>query len=80
MKKIFDAVVSNGKYTQNGQEKTRYLNVGAVFEGDKGLSLKLDALPTVGFTGWINFYEPKPREQTGNAPASDFDDDKEIPF
>lgn len=64
MKKLYDAVVTTGKYTdRSGNEKTRYLTVGAVFEGEKGLSLKLEALPTVGFNGWINFYAPRDKEQ-----------------
>lgn len=59
MKKVYDAVVTTGKYTdKNGNEKTRYLTVGAVLQGDKGLSLKLEAVP-VNFNGWINFYEPR---------------------
>lgn len=91
MKKIFDAVVVTGKYTKDGQEKNRYLTVGAVFHNDKGQSsLKLEALPVSGFNGWINFYEPKgatdaprdaPRKEAPSATqadAGDFSDD--IPF
>lgn len=76
MKKKYDAVVTTGKYTdRDGKEKNRYLTVGAVLESDKGLSLKLEALP-VGFNGWINFYEPKPKQDDG--PAKSQED--EIPF
>lgn len=88
MKKVYDAVVSTGKYTdrQSGKEKNRYLNVGAVFVNDKGqYSMKLEAIPASGFNGWINFYEPKGREekpQEASAPAiqepGEFNDD--IPF
>ena len=74
MKKKYDAVVVTGKYMQNGVEKKRYMTVGVVLEGDKGMSLKLEALP-IGFDGWINFYEPKPKQ--GEAPAPDITD---IPF
>jgi hypothetical protein len=82
MKKLYDAVVVTGEYEdRSGNKKKRYLNVGAVFEGDKGLSMKLEALPVAGFNGWINFYEPKPRQ---DAPASsapvDNGPDDEIPF
>jgi len=84
MKKLYDAVVTTGKYTdRGGNEKTRYLTVGAVFEGEKGLSLKLEALPTVGFNGWINFYAPREREQKPqqqSAPAADDDFGDSIPF
>lgn len=79
MKKIYDAVVTTGKYTdKSGKEKNRYLTVGAVMQNDEGrLSLKLEAIPVVGFNGWINFYEPKPREEqkpAQQAQPEDFDD------
>ena len=64
MKKVYDAVVVTGEYEDRntGEKKKRYLNVGVVLQGDKGLSLKLEALP-VNFNGWINFYEPKDQTQ-----------------
>lgn len=64
MKKTHDAVYAGEKYTdRDGNEKTRYLNVGALFERDDGSrTMKLESLP-IGFNGWINFYEPKEREQ-----------------
>ncbi len=72
----FEAVASLGK-DKNG--KMRYQKVGAVFESDKGLSLKLESLP-VGcpeWNGWVSLYPPKPKD--GQKPASkksdDFDDD-----
>jgi len=69
-KKKFDAVYSGDKYTNaQGEEKTRYINVGVVFERDDGsLSLKLESLP-VNFSGWVNFYEPKAdnEKQAGRA-------------
>jgi hypothetical protein len=59
--KRYDAVATVGEYTKNGETKKRYMNVGVVFENDKGqLSLKLDALPTgKEWSGYINFYDPK---------------------
>lgn len=85
MKKIYDAVVTTGKYKDaKGNEKTRYLTVGAVFEGDKGPSLKLESLPVTGFNGWINFYEPKARDEkpapTQSAAPSTDDPNDDIPF
>jgi len=89
--KRYDVVAVTGTYTdRNGNERKRYLNCGAVFETEKGLSLKIEALP-VGFDGWFQLYEPReegqtPR-QTGRQPAqqpqaagatADFEDD--IPF
>jgi hypothetical protein len=76
LKKIYDAVVITGKYMKNGEEKNRYLTVGAVFEGDKGLSMKLEALPVAGFNGWINFYEPKGEQKSVQKSAEpDFNDE-----
>lgn len=87
-KKIFDAVATIGKYTnKNGEEKKRYLTVGAVFKNDAGaMSLKLDALPTTpDWSGWISFYVPKEHatahdnhneeKSNGYAPSDD-----DIPF
>lgn len=87
MKKIYDAVVSIGEYEdrQTGKKKQQYRNVGAVLVNDEGrMSLKLELIPASGFNGWINFYEPKPREEkptaagTGPQPTGAFNDD--IPF
>lgn len=66
MKKAYDAVATVGKYTdRQGNEKKRYVTVGAVFEDDQGrMSLKMDAVPcSHEWSGWISFYEPKEREQ-----------------
>lgn len=41
--KIFDLAVTTGQYTQNGQTKNRYENIGAVFENDKGKFMSLNA-------------------------------------
>jgi hypothetical protein len=91
--KRYDVVAITGKYTdRQGNEKSRFLNVGAVFENDRGnLSLKLEALPVGNpeWTGWLQLFEPRQDEQQGqrqqpqrSAPApvaaEDFSDD--IPF
>jgi len=91
--KKYDAVATIGEYTdRNGATKKRYVNVGTVFENDKGqLSLKMDVVP-VGqeWSGWISFFEPKPRDgqpapqparQAVPAPArTHHDDADDIPF
>jgi hypothetical protein len=64
-KKIYDAVATVGTYKdRNGEEKKRYVNVGSVFENDKGqLSLKLDSVPVgTEWSGWVSFFEPKERD------------------
>lgn len=91
MKKTHDAVYAGEKYTdREGNEKTRYINIGAMFTRDDGSqTMKLESLP-IGFNGWVNFYEPKPKDgeqaprqasrpQRTAAPADDFADDS-IPF
>jgi len=91
--KKYDAVATIGEYTdRNGTTKKRYVNVGTVFENDKGqLSLKMEVVP-VGqeWSGWISFFDPKPRDsqpapqparQAAPAPArTHHDDTDEIPF
>jgi hypothetical protein len=72
MRKIYDAVCSSKYKDKQGNEKTRYTSVGAVFEGDKGMSLKLESLP-INFSGWISFYEPKERQR--KEPEDQFDSD-----
>jgi len=71
--KKYDAVATVGEYTNKaGETKKRYMNVGVVFENDKGqLSLKLDALPlNREWSGFISFYEPKERDTQDSTPAS----------
>jgi hypothetical protein len=67
--KKFDVVAVTGKYVdRQGNEKSRYLNVGAVFENDRGnLSLKLEALPVGNpeWTGWLQLFEPRDDQQQG---------------
>jgi hypothetical protein len=84
MAKVYDVVAVTGKYTdRNGNEKNRYMTCGAVFQTDKGMSLKLEALP-IGHDGWFQLYEPKEREQpqgrqqSRRPAADDFNDS--VPF
>jgi hypothetical protein len=79
MKKTHDAVYAGEKYTaHDGSEKTRYVNVGALFRRDDGsLTCKLESIP-VGFSGWLNFYEPKPKDG-GQRPQSNHDAEED-PF
>lgn len=59
----YDAMAKGGTYTnRDGEEKTRWVKCGVVFEGDRGLSLKIEALP-VPFDGWLSFFEPKERDE-----------------
>lgn len=92
MKKTHDAVYAGEKYTdREGNEKTRFINIGALFTRDDGsMTMKLESLP-VGFNGWVNFYEPKPKDgeqrqsrpqrggTTKPARTDDFEDET-VPF
>lgn len=42
MKKVYDLAVKNGSYEKNGETKFKYLNVGCVMQGDKGMFILLD--------------------------------------
>lgn len=69
--KKYDVVAITGKYTnRDGVEKNRYLNCGAVFETDKGLSLKLEAIP-MGSEGWFQLYEPRGQSAPKDQPVAD---------
>lgn len=63
LKKTHDAVYAGEKYTdREGNEKTRYVNMGALFQREDGsMTAKIESIP-IGFTGWVNFYEPKPKD------------------
>jgi len=77
MSKKYDVVYAR-RYTQNGEEKTHWINCGAVIQTDKGFSLKLETVP-IGCDGWFSLFEPKPREEKRPAPPDNFDDEK-LPF
>jgi len=64
----YEAVATIGEYKdRNGETKKRYVNIGKVFENDKGqLSLKLDTIPVdPNWSGWVSFFEPKERQDQG---------------
>lgn len=69
--------------------KTFWHRVGSAFDGDKGISVKLDSLPLPDAKGevWLKLFEP--REKAQAAPKQDrvsaskstrVDLDDEIPF
>ena len=64
----YEAVATIGEYKdRNGETKKRYVNIGKIFENDKGqLSLKLDTIPVdPNWSGWVSFFEPKERQEQG---------------
>lgn len=72
MGKKYDIVVT---IKDERSDKPRYQNIGAVFETSKGLAIKIEAIP-VGWNGWANLYEPKPREQRPAQQQPELDDDR----
>lgn len=86
MQKIKNAVAACGKYTNaQGEEKTSWVKCGSLFrKNDNEFVLKLDAVPTGDFEGWINFFDPNDSNNIGDTGtksvgASSVDDDN-IPF
>jgi len=81
MSRKYEVVAVTGKYQdRDGNEKSRYMTIGAVIETRNGLMLKMEASP-VGWDGWAYLNEPKPKDgQQRQAPrqqtrgGDDFDD------
>lgn len=74
MKKTHNVVAVTGKYTDaTGQEKARYVTIGAAFtRADGSMAIKLESIPVgTDWNGWVNLYLPRPKDghQTA-APAS----------
>ncbi|WP_225783379.1 hypothetical protein [Xenophilus sp. Marseille-Q4582] len=62
MSKKYDVTAVTGKYTdRDGNEKSRYMTIGAIIETRNGPMLKLEGVP-VGWDGWAYLNEPKERE------------------
>ena len=68
---VYEAIAITGTYTdKNGEEKKRWVKCGVVMSTKSGgLTLKLEALPTV-FDGWISLVEPKEKESDAPPPAA----------
>ena len=71
-KKLYDVAIPLGTYEdRNGVEKTRWQNVGVVFEGDRGPYLLLDRWfnpaglpnPENRTSVVLNLFDPKQRSQ-----------------
>lgn len=77
----YEVKTKNGTYKdRNGEEKTKWHQMGVCFENDKGqLSMKIDSIP-VGFDGWVSLFEPKPRENVQNTTQNTAQISDDIPF
>lgn len=92
----YELMVPSSQYQKDGETKTRWLKVGAVFMGERGPSIKLDCVPTsvvdrdgntVAWDGWLKCLEPRQREQRPQpqapqqaAPTQTGGFDDDIPF
>lgn len=54
-------VVAAGNYTVQGQEKTRWIEIGRVLKAPNGYKVKLDTIP-VGWNGWAEMVDIEPRQ------------------
>lgn len=62
MSRKFEVTAITGKYQdRDGNEKSRYVTIGAVIETRNGLMLKLEAVP-VGWDGWAYLNPPKAKD------------------
>lgn len=94
MKKTHNVVAVTGKYQDRttGQDKNRYVIIGAAFTREDGsMAIKLESIPVGGdWNGWLNLYVPKPKDAPaqgetknqggGQAPAQEPFKDDDIPF
>ena len=80
--KKYDVVAIVGHHN----DKPVWKNCGAVFENEKGLSMKLDLVPIAGANeGWFKFFEPREKgtqknTEVGSPQPDVIDPDSDIPF
>ena len=67
MKRTHRLVVPNGTYQKDGEEKTRWLEIGAVLQKDDGRKVvKLEALPiSAEFDGWVQMFPIEDKSESG---------------
>jgi hypothetical protein len=81
------AVAKTGTYkARDGSEKSRYVNVGTLFQyEDGGLCLKLDSVPVgEGWNGFISFFEIDQKDGQQRKPEASqsggYDLNDDVPF
>lgn len=82
MPKIYDLTVPNGTYNdpKTGEEKTRWINCGALIEKQNGKrAVKIECLP-VDFNGWLECVTPQQPRAKQEAQAHPDDPSDPIPF
>ena len=81
--KLGDIMFPNGTYLKEGVEKTRWLKCGVVLQTDKGMRIKLDALPVNLQEGWFSIFEDNEQKQSqtvSNKPAPSVVNEPDLPF
>ena len=80
MSKKYDVVYAQ-RYQSGGEEKTKWINCGAILQTAKGFRMKLDTIP-LGCDGWFALFEPKDGDAKPAAKprATDDFEDSQIPF
>jgi hypothetical protein len=64
--KIGNVVAANGSFIQDGVEKTRWIRCGVALQTDKGIRIKLDAVPVGEWDGWLAIYEEEQGQSKGD--------------
>ena len=85
-----DVCFPAGKYIKDGEEKTRWMKVGVCLQTDKGIRIKLDAIPVVTDENglWMSVFErddnPRqsaaPQQKPAPAPAQAPLEGGDVPF
>jgi hypothetical protein len=76
-------VFPNGTYQKDGVEKTSWLRCGALIQTDKGMRIKLDALPVNMQEGWFQVFEEDDKPNQGGGQATQkpkTESQEDIPF
>lgn len=70
-RKVYDVSAVTGTYRdpRTGEDKNVWKRIGAVFENEKGLSIKLDTIPVGEWNGWATLFPPKPQEGSSPRPG-----------
>ena len=56
--KKYDVVAKCGEYEQDGMKKARWVTCGVALDGDKGIRVKLNAIPAGNeWDGWFSLKE-----------------------
>jgi len=82
-KVIGDVMYPGGKYIKDGEEKTRWIKCGALFETNNGQALKLDMIPLGIPEGgaWFQIFDNTDKPASGGAPKKSSSGGKDdIPF